>query len=313
MSLSVGLSIVIPVYNRAGILERTLDSVSAQTYRPIQLIIVDNNSSDDSLAVAERWKSAHEADNFAVEVMKESSPGACSARNAGFAQVKYDITAFFDSDDVMRPTYAETIMKAFADNQEADIVYWRKLLHNIDGSLRNIKFATSHPLENHIYHALLSTQGFAAKTAIIRSIGGWNEHLAVWNDWELGIRILLHTNKYSAIDTTLVDIYSQRESITGIAFSDKVGEWEQSIDIAYQDVADSNHPQRERLLRMLDYRRVVLAAHYYREGDKISAQDLFNQTISRQSSKRVRLLFRFTYGYVKLGLRGCATIINPFI
>lgn len=313
MSSSVGLSIVIPVYNRAGILERTLNSVVAQSYRPIQLIVVDNNSSDDSLAVAERWKSAHEADNFAVEVVKEISPGACPARNAGLALVKYDTTAFFDSDDVMRPAYAETIMKTFADNPEADVVYWRKLLHNIDGSLHNIKFKTSQPLENHIYHALLSTQGFAAKTALIRSIGGWNEHLSAWNDWELGIRILLHTDRFVAINKTLVDIYAQRESITGIAFSAKVGEWEQSIDAAYQDILESNHPQREKLLRMIDYRRVVLAAHYHREGDKISAQNLFNQTISRQSSKTIRLLFKFTYGYVKLGLRGCATLINPFI
>ena len=65
-------SIVIPVYNRAAIVANTLDSIAKQTYRPIHLILVDNNSSDNSLEILNQWKNANETDDFTVTVATES-------------------------------------------------------------------------------------------------------------------------------------------------------------------------------------------------------------------------------------------------
>ena len=55
------VSIIIPVYNRAGIVGRTLQSVAAQSYRPLELILVDNNSTDNTLEVLNGFKSRHES------------------------------------------------------------------------------------------------------------------------------------------------------------------------------------------------------------------------------------------------------------
>ena len=76
-------SIVIPIYNRAGIVCQTLDSIKAQTYRPIHLILVDNNSSDNGLDVAQKWKNENESSDFKITIATQTIPGAAAARNKG--------------------------------------------------------------------------------------------------------------------------------------------------------------------------------------------------------------------------------------
>ena len=72
------ISIIVPVFNRSTIVTDTLDSIAAQTERPLALIIVDNNSTDDSLAVVTQWAVRHESPDFSVTVLSETTPGALS-------------------------------------------------------------------------------------------------------------------------------------------------------------------------------------------------------------------------------------------
>ncbi|MDE6573922.1 MAG: glycosyltransferase family 2 protein, partial [Muribaculaceae bacterium] len=96
--MSARLSIIIPVYNRESIVLRTLESVERQTLRPLKLILVDNGSSDGTLAVLEQWRQEHAAPGFEVEVYSEPVPGACAARNKGLAVADTEFVMFFDSD-----------------------------------------------------------------------------------------------------------------------------------------------------------------------------------------------------------------------
>ena len=74
------LSIIIPVYNREKIVSATLNCVAAQTFRPLNLILVDNNSSDGTLQVLLDFKEAHQTPDFSITVLQESTPGACAAQ-----------------------------------------------------------------------------------------------------------------------------------------------------------------------------------------------------------------------------------------
>ena len=65
-----GIGIVIPVYNRERELRRTFDSVVAQTYRPIHVVLVDNGSTDGSLALCRELKGAYETDDFRIKLSK---------------------------------------------------------------------------------------------------------------------------------------------------------------------------------------------------------------------------------------------------
>ncbi|MDE6693286.1 MAG: glycosyltransferase family 2 protein, partial [Muribaculaceae bacterium] len=91
------LSVIIPVYNRENVVVRTLDSVKAQSYRPIKLILVDNDSADGSLFTLLHWASMNKSDDFVIEVASESTRGAAAARNAGLRLANTPWGMFFDS------------------------------------------------------------------------------------------------------------------------------------------------------------------------------------------------------------------------
>lgn len=116
-----GIGIVIPVYNRERELRRTFDSVVAQTYRPIHVVLVDNGSTDGSLALCRELKGAYETDDFRITVVEEAKRGPSAARNRGLACVTEEFVAFLDSDDEYIPESVSLYMQAFESNPSADI------------------------------------------------------------------------------------------------------------------------------------------------------------------------------------------------
>ncbi len=75
------LTIIIPVHNRKELVGRTLHSLEAQTARPLDIILVDNNSSDGTREELTRWQSSLDAPDFTIRVLDCDTPGAAAARN----------------------------------------------------------------------------------------------------------------------------------------------------------------------------------------------------------------------------------------
>ena len=86
------ISIVIPAYNAAPFLAGTLASVFAQDHRPIEVILVDDGSSDETLALAKAWQPA-------LRIHHQANAGPSAARNRGIAMAAGDYLAFIDADD----------------------------------------------------------------------------------------------------------------------------------------------------------------------------------------------------------------------
>ena len=200
-------TIIIPVYNRAEKVKPTLASVLAQTYRPLQVVLVDNDSSDDSLSVLQEFQAQHSADGFEVVVAQESHHTASATRNRGFAEAKGDWVLFFDSDDTMRPTLVESYRNAITQHGGAlDLVATKACLHSLDGNLRNLPFFTTDLFANQILHSIFSTQRYAVRREYFAKFGGWNNDVLQWDDWELGIRLMLGQPRVATISDALVDI-----------------------------------------------------------------------------------------------------------
>ena len=147
------ITIVIPVYNRAHIVGRTLESVAHQTLRPLDVILVDNNSSDNSYEVLQAWKQANEAPDFRVTVLSETKQGACAARNRGLAEVTTPYVMFFVSVDVMLPCHAESFVDAFRQDRTLDIVGRNITISFLNGAKSTKKFRGT--LYHHIFHSLM--------------------------------------------------------------------------------------------------------------------------------------------------------------
>ena len=298
------LSIVIPVKNREKLILRALDSVYNQSYRPIRLIVVDNDSTDGTFAAVEKWKATHESEDFSVKIVSESRPGAAAARNRGLLEVDTDYMLFFDSDDVMLPELAITVMEAFDRNKKLDLVYWRCAVVNDKEEVIPKRFAKFDLIKRHLYNAVLCTISYAVRTSFIKRIGGWDSSLRVWDDWELGLRILLNEPNMKGIFRVFAHIYPQSTSITGTDFHSKAGEWEMAIEAMEKDAESSPEGLKKRVLQMLTYRKINLAAIYAQEGHKELGDPLLETTLrcSNLPEWRKKLL-RIIYAYTKNGGR----------
>lgn len=95
------LSIVIPVYNEQHHIAKCLDSISRQSVAPDEVIIVDNNCTDDTVRIAKKYK--------LVKVVKESKQGIVFARNTGFNKCKSDVIARIDADTILPINWVKDI------------------------------------------------------------------------------------------------------------------------------------------------------------------------------------------------------------
>ena len=112
-----------------------------------------------------------------------------------------------------------------------------------------------------------------------------------------------------------VHIFLQRESITGVDFASKAGSWELAIDAVEQDLINAGGvPCRERLLKYVEYRRVVLSGLYLGEGRKDLAAPLFGQVCNRlRRNVALRLLYSLLRYYIAAGGRGASHIVKALV
>jgi len=116
--LSKGLiSVIIPVYNAEKYLRQCLDSVLHQTYVKLQVICVDDGSTDGSLFILDEYRSLDKR----VEVIHKENGGVSSARNLGLDLAKGEYTAFVDADDLIDKDYFEGLLQPFKDDTKTDI------------------------------------------------------------------------------------------------------------------------------------------------------------------------------------------------
>lgn len=102
----IKVSIIIPVYNCEGTLSRAIDSVIKQSYKNIQVVLIDDGSKDNSPYICEQYA----LKDSRVEVIHQNNAGASCARNTGLEKVKGEYVAFIDADDVVSEYYVEILL-----------------------------------------------------------------------------------------------------------------------------------------------------------------------------------------------------------
>lgn len=304
------VSVVVPVYNRENLILRCLDSVLVQSYRPIELIVVDNNSTDKTLETVKEWSEKINGDkDFRVSILREERKGACAARKKGEENVNGEFVIFFDSDDEMHSDLIERGAEIMKKEMDTDVVCWPCRIHELNGGERVPPFMPKNPIEGHMIHTLYRPQGTLFRREFLKKTGGWNKNIPVWNDFELGLRIILNKGKTRGINKVLADIFPQKDSITGKDFSSKEGEWEKTIEEMRRENSMGDHPEKERIDRILTYREVILAAHYHREGNWKGAKKLLSKALQKEK-KLQKLILQFSYHYTRLGGRGVWRLIS---
>ncbi len=109
-------SIVIPTYNRANFLKKTLTSVLDQTYKNFEVIVVDDGSTDHTNEVMEEFTGV-------VQYFKKTNEERAAARNFGVQRAKGEFVTFIDSDDILKPHHFEEANKITLNNPEIDVFH----------------------------------------------------------------------------------------------------------------------------------------------------------------------------------------------
>ena len=110
------ISVIVPVYNVELFLDACLKSIVSQTYRDLEIILVDDGSTDTSLFICQKYKEIDDR----IKIISKENGGLSSARNFGLDFVTGDYVAFIDSDDILHPQFFEYLA---ANIGEADYIF----------------------------------------------------------------------------------------------------------------------------------------------------------------------------------------------
>ena len=187
------VSIVIPMFNRASLIEETLDSITSQTYRDFECIIIDDHSTDDSISVVSSY--IEKDSRFSLEKRPDHlKKGACACRNFGFTLSQGEFVNFFDSDDIMSPTKLEVQVKLLQENEGVEYTtgYIQQFESKIGDKNKTNNLQTSNTLAEAYYIGEISWGTVVPlwRGAYLRTIELFDESLTSSQDFEFNVRVL---------------------------------------------------------------------------------------------------------------------------
>jgi glycosyltransferase involved in cell wall biosynthesis len=214
------VSVIIPTFNRAHFLRDALQSVFQQTYRPVQFLIVDDGSSDDTRHVVESFAQEVCSDEkFEACYFRQNNHGAPTARNRGLIESSGEFIQFLDSDDILHPQKLEIQVHILQDYPDLDHTWsdfhWaRQENFEVFGGedrdeyeptsvARSIKYESQTPSE--------VWSGLYRRSTCVR-VGPWNETLERWQDLEYNFRLDLLSPSTAKVGAKL---YKMRAHDTG--------------------------------------------------------------------------------------------------
>ena len=185
------VSVITPAYNARATIARTLASIAAQTLRPREVIVVDDGSTDDTVAVAEGF--APRMQGIALKILRQENQGAGVARNRAIRAASGTWLAFLDADDEWLPAKLERCMAELARHGADMAVHDYIRVEN--GNSRTIDCARHCPPGTDPFVAQLVYGFISSTTVVVRRdrvchVGGFDPGLRSGHDYELWLALL---------------------------------------------------------------------------------------------------------------------------
>jgi glycosyltransferase involved in cell wall biosynthesis len=213
MKMSSTVSVIIPAFNAAKTLARALESVYAQDYPRVEVIVVDDGSSDDTVAVAHRATRGH-----AQIVSTVTNSGASAARNRGITEATGDYIAFLDADDVWLPSKLSRQVQILDDRKEVSLVTCDSITFDSTGNVVQRSHGKRPPVNGpDAWRSLLATNFIPTPTVLARrtqvlEVGAFNPAYPVAEDLDLWIRLALQ-GEVVAVPEVMVHVHVQPRSL----------------------------------------------------------------------------------------------------
>lgn len=190
------VSVVVPTYNRAVFLPQAIASAADQTYRPLELLIVDDGSTDRSYEGAKAMvETLPEDPRLRIRYLRQPNRGASAARNQGLLHSRGEFIQYLDSDDAIVRTKVERHVRVLESAEDLDIVWSDWLV--VPGAQLESKLAglnQSECVEKQLdwsrAQRMLPWEPWPTLTRrrFLASQPLWNEFVSRWDDWEFALR-----------------------------------------------------------------------------------------------------------------------------
>ena len=183
------VSVVMPAYNYARYIRESIDSVLAQTHAPLEVIVVDDGSTDDTPAVLASYGDR-------IRVIRQQNAGVAAARNAGLAVARGEYMAFIDSDDIWLPRKLELQLARFEADPTLGLVHCG--IEIFDDAGRTLEVVTRGE-EGWLAEGMLRMDegvltgpgsGILVPRRVAEEVGGYDVRLAPSEDWDFCYRIV---------------------------------------------------------------------------------------------------------------------------
>jgi glycosyltransferase involved in cell wall biosynthesis len=271
------VSVIIPVYNRVQVIDRSINSVISQTYPINEIIVIDDGSNDGTYDLIKK--------NFPhVSLKYQENKGVSNARNVGIKSAKSNWIAFLDSDDEWLPKKVEEQINLLKIN------YSFKICHTDEVWIRNQ--VRINPMKKHrkyggdIYNkclplCVISPSSIMIHKDIFNDVGLFDEDLPVCEDYDMWLRIC---SKYSVLflDQKLINKYGGHDD----QLSKKYWGMDRFRLIALEKMIDNpnlNCKDRMATINMAIDKARILQKGYLKHNHKIEAQEISEKLIKLTS------------------------------
>lgn len=181
------VSVIIPTYNSAKYIKETLDSVFNQTYKNIEVIVVDDGSVDNTREILEKY-------NSKIKYIYQGNKGPSAARNRGIKEARGSYIAFLDSDDLWLPEKLEKHTSLFMKNLSLKLTYCAGYYEDEKGSILKT-FSLEKYSQQKLIEILVTRNCIGSASRVIvdkecfDKVGLFDERLEVAEDWDMWLRI----------------------------------------------------------------------------------------------------------------------------
>ena len=276
----------------------TLDSLLCQTYRPLDVIVVDDGSTDDTEEVVGAWIEDHvkESDDFSFRLIRQQNAGPSAARNRGMLESRGDFVQFLDSDDLLHSEkLAIQVARLTETGTQFCVCNYRTFGPLPDDNEQTVNLSIrSHQIDDFPAIYPMNTPAPLYRRDALLAAGPWAEYLHAGEDFEFNFRVMTRAGKGIWIEDVLLDVrrHNSSERIQASPIKDRYssmyhGLVAMEIEAVEQGVC-SRRFLRSIALRALDYRR-----HLNAEGSCDQARVFERFAQSKLSwNDNLRYLFR---------------------
>ena len=257
------VSVVIPAYNAASFIDASVGSVLAQSFRDLEIVVVDDGSTD---ATADRVRAFGQR----VRLVRQTNRGVSAARNAGVSLAQGRYVAFLDADDAWQPAKIDRQIEALRRHGDCGACY--TAIQIADAQMR--PFAEQRSADGIVSRAALLVRGnvvtgsasavLCEKDAIVAA-GGFDEQLSLCADWDAWVRLAERT-RFAYVDEPLV-VYRR----TGASMSCNPKVLERDTLLLLRKAFSTCPGSRSLRARAYGRQYRVLAGSYLRSGHRAAA------------------------------------------